>query len=97
MNDLVAPRIFLAYGGIEFLNLKARSGRVGVAMDHADNIGPVALALFRINVKLNRVTRAQRITITITCNSQHHSSPSKLVARLSRSENVKRLIEAIRS
>ena len=59
MDDLIAPVIFLADRGVEFLHFEARAGRVGIAVNHPDDIGAVALAFFGIDVELDRVAGAQ--------------------------------------
>ena len=81
MDDLVAPVVIFADRGVEFLDLEPGSVRICVAVNHPNDVGAIALALFGIDVELDIISWADRIAIAVTRNPQHDASPLQYPAR----------------
>ena len=53
MDDLIAPGIILAYRRFQFLDLESRALRIGIAMNHPNNVGVIAFSLLGVDVELD--------------------------------------------
>ena len=58
MDNLVAAGIVLAYRGVEFLDLETWAFRIGVTVDHSNNVGTITFTVLGIDVELDLLSGA---------------------------------------